>query len=850
MPRKCAAFGCRGNYAGEPYSRLVSFPKNEEEKEKWIKAMPNERKTLESKKEIWICASHFDCEWITIRGGKRPSQPPSIFAVPKSCLKQVQESKRTTQKSTAEARLQQQQQTINEKDKIISFENFVQKINVNAPSFYYIKKEHELSLFSIGDDGRCVTMFLKFREADSKFGFLQLVEAEKKGIEVKKSIFRLQKNNLLHKWSQFKNIISVLSSYDHKPQALVEKVIEDLSAITELDHLPNFQFIQEQLQMLNIPPRGRRYSKNVLVLAAELLSTSPAAYRLLRNSNVILLPHEKLVRDLMTRSFQDHYIKSLIEKLQPKQRLVNILFDEVKLKRALRFSGGHILGHAANLSQDLATSALVFEMICHYGGPRLVIRIIPVSCLSAEQLKAFLLESASLISNQGGSIVSFICDNCPLNQRAYKLLGGPGKVSLQPDGSEVFLVYDYVHIFKNIRNNWITEATKELIFTKEGKEYRACWSDIVNLYNVDKQNAIRLTKLTYSSVYPKPLQRQSVQLVYQVFNEKTVAALKACQKELDISDGTITFISLISQWFTMMNVKDKYACVRLLDKLRSPWTLDSNNFLLLHELCETISGCEWQGGRIRQKKLTRFTARAFVLTTIYNINAAEYLLEKHDFRYVLPAVFSQDPLEKFFGQARQRFGGNFYIDINDVVVAGKVQRLHQLVKHDIIATKEDQVTPQCPSCDEEICESDVDLVESFQLASSEKLLESSDALKHKVVYIAGYLVRKYGLNVECEEAPVATEFLDELNHGGLCVPTLGDVYFVHCAVHLHEKLQEPRKHCGNYVTRLLSIIDSRMAQNKSSCHSLKNIIFKAYAANSNERERELGCLRRQEKLSN
>ena len=37
---------------------------------------------------------------------------------------------------------------------------------------------------------------------------------------------------------------------------------------------------------------------------------------------------------------------------------------------------------------------------------------------------------------------------------------------------------------------------------------------------------------------------------------------------------------------------------------------------------------------------------------------------------------------KFFGQARQR--DNLYTDVNVVMVAGKVQRLHQLVKHDVI----------------------------------------------------------------------------------------------------------------------------------------------------------------------
>ena len=45
MPKHCVAFECRENYAGEPNTRTVSFPKKEEERNRWKDAMPNDRKT-------------------------------------------------------------------------------------------------------------------------------------------------------------------------------------------------------------------------------------------------------------------------------------------------------------------------------------------------------------------------------------------------------------------------------------------------------------------------------------------------------------------------------------------------------------------------------------------------------------------------------------------------------------------------------------------------------------------------------------------------------------------------------------------------------------------------------------
>ena len=140
-------------------------------------------------------------------------------------------------------------------------------------------------------------------------------------------------------------------------------------------------------------------------------------------------------------------LSNIFEQLQPQQRIVNILFDEVKLKQATRFSGGHIVGYAENNSNELATSALVIELVCHYGGPKYIMRIYPTNRLNAEQLRVMLLEAATAVVQKGGRPLSFVCDNYSVNQKTYKDLGGPGKVVLQPIGISVFMIYDYGHLF-------------------------------------------------------------------------------------------------------------------------------------------------------------------------------------------------------------------------------------------------------------------------------------------------------------------------------------------------------------------------------------------------------------------
>ena len=73
MPKKCNVYRSRGNYRGELYTKVVSFPTDEVERNRWIEAMPNERSSLLQLKQIYACIRHIDCEWITVKGGKTKS---------------------------------------------------------------------------------------------------------------------------------------------------------------------------------------------------------------------------------------------------------------------------------------------------------------------------------------------------------------------------------------------------------------------------------------------------------------------------------------------------------------------------------------------------------------------------------------------------------------------------------------------------------------------------------------------------------------------------------------------------------------------------------------------------------
>ena len=185
-----------------------------------------------------------------------------------------------------------------------------------------------------------------------------------------------------------------------------------------------------------------------------------------------------------------------------------------------------------------------------------------------------------------------------------------------------------------------------------------------------------------NSCVPDQAYRQSVPFVCQIFYDKTVAALSTVKDKLGLSEGTIIFVKLITDWFHMMNAKDRYFGINMRDECRQPWTKNCTTFKKLVETCDVISSCTWSGGRDRTQKIKKQTAEALVLSTQANIEVAEWLLTQYNFTYVLPSVFSDEALETFFGQARQRNGGNFYIDIVDIKAAAETKNLHALLKYE------------------------------------------------------------------------------------------------------------------------------------------------------------------------
>lgn len=863
MPNRCVAWGCAANASRKPnYTAMVKFPTDPVQRERWIAAMPNTRKDLETRKgPLFLCRRHFTCKFVSAkgRGGKRPCGPPSKFEkVAGSQKMQTAAQPRDSTHSLAEARLSKKNLIKTPSDKIMSLEDFIHNVSKVIPECHvHCAEDGDVTLYFLDRKAQSITQSLVLKTTATSFGFLQLVCAEKKSCSVTLSALKLkQRSSHIHSWTEIKEVVKALATFELPPESFLKRALSELEQIQLEVESPCLHFLSTQLEIVLKNEYCYRFQRPTLIFAAELLSVSPAAYRLIKRLKMLVLPCEKSVRRLMSGSLAEVNLRPLFEALEPQQRICVVVFDEVKLRARLRLNAGHVIGNAVNRPDDEATSALVLEIVCCHGGPKQIIKILPVHKLNSTALLSTLLDALANVVKQGGAPLSLVSDNCPLNQAVYTKLGGAGqRVYVESLGIQVFLTYDYVHCFKNFRNNWISETRQTLKFKYNKVNYIASWKDVAALYAEDSKSLMRLTRLTHTSVYPTYLQRQSVPLVCRVFNEKTVSAFRAYGTKVGHHEGTPILIQLMTNWFKIHNVKDQYAGVHSRDPLRDPWTLESESLKMLNNISEVIGSLKWEGGHERKFKLTKMTADAIISTAQANVAAATFLLQERAYSYVLPACFSQDPIEKFFGQARQRNAGNFYIDILDVKTAASATNLHQLLKVSIMPVKTDHLP--CESCSLPTKESDRGLVEDISIEDTEELLKSDDPTKNQVVYVAGYLTRihrvhnKQGITEtasNCPEEDVSCDFLDDLNRGGLAIPTFSTVFLVHSAIHIFKVISSSGKTCRGYLGRLLSEIDAPLASDKYVISSLAKTLLKGYVISSSDRASKAFCLRRQEKL--
>ena len=121
-----------------------------------------------------------------------------------------------------------------------------------------------------------------------------------------------------------------------------------------------------------------------------------------------------------------------------------------------------------------------------------------------------------------------------------------------------YLLFDYVHLLKNIRNNWLTERMGVLEFEDDSIITTAKWGHLTKLYQLESDSLLKMSKLNEVAVAPKPIERQKVASCLKVLCEETYNALLNHPDIADQNDreGTAIFIQTMITWWKIINVRE------------------------------------------------------------------------------------------------------------------------------------------------------------------------------------------------------------------------------------------------------------------------------------------------------
>lgn len=362
---------------------------------------------------------------------------------------------------------------------------------------------------------------------------------------------QLGKHNFPLKVNSILVINEILNNLNLKSQtectifpSIIDSVIsllDNLNVTLDDSQKTTVQFIIEQLKLLLSSKFCIRYSSEILVFCSILYSISPHAYKFLRNSGFISIPHprtlQKLCSSLNTNPQIEqspenflHYIKTKMPLIKsPADKTVIMMIDEIHIKPYLDYKGGNIVGAAYN-NENAANSAYVFMLQSLLSSFKEVVHIMPVKTLDSNELHKIIRKTIIGLHGIGFKVIGVVSDNNSINRKAMHNFSSPPTLCTKYEhpcdqNSPLFFLIDSVHLLKCIRNNWINQKNENQCFIypdfdNSNKMCEANFATLKHLHEIECHNIVKYAKtLTLKSLSPTSMEKQNVKLALKIFDE-------------------------------------------------------------------------------------------------------------------------------------------------------------------------------------------------------------------------------------------------------------------------------------------------------------------------------------------
>ncbi|GBO42280.1 hypothetical protein AVEN_86665-1, partial [Araneus ventricosus] len=243
------------------------------------------------------------------------------------------------------------------------------------------------------------------------------------------------------------------------------------------------------------------------------------------------------------------------------------MIDEINLKPYYDLTGGNIVGKSAN-NEKAANAACGFMLNSFLSNICDVVHILLVNNISADFLREIIKEVILALQEIGYQVICVTSDNNSLNGKAMSLFSSPNKLRiLYPHPAHpkrpLFFIFDPVHIFKCIRNNWINKKNvgQNMYFhdfDDHSVTRTACFKTIKSIRSLEEGQLLKYAYgISVKAVCSISIERQNVMFVIQIFNDHVFEGLRKAGEqtnEMHCSE-TADFIEIVMKWWKAMNVK-------------------------------------------------------------------------------------------------------------------------------------------------------------------------------------------------------------------------------------------------------------------------------------------------------
>ena len=239
-------------------------------------------------------------------------------------------------------------------------------------------------------------------------------------------------------------------------------------------------------------------------------------------------------------------------------------------------------------------------------------------------------------------------------------------------------MFDFVHILKSIRNNWINLKNINQTFIHPDlstinlshiayplRINAASFDDIRQQYLSEKHKVAKLApRLTAKSCWPTSLERQNVKLALKIFDESTLAAI-SLRNEANHNSQTEDFINIILKLWKIFNINGPNKDLRFKDDFSRQLFQNDERFSFLYRIVYWIDvwkALPGKGGKLSPQTFTSLKHSCLALPILVN-----FLTSECRFNYVLSYFLQTDPIEHHFGLYRMLSGANYHISLCQIL---------------------------------------------------------------------------------------------------------------------------------------------------------------------------------------